>query len=220
MADIIPGIGIGEKDFTGIEQKVKLVAPYVGWVQIDFADGTFVPTKTSWEVEKFAALIKSFTGNEHKLSFEAHLMVASPEKYLKQLADAGFRRLIAQVEANDPRLFLEEAQFESVEAGLALDGTTELEVLEPFLEDIDCALIMGGEAGLADDIFQPENIEKVKALHGQLPDLPIEVEEGINRETAKILTEVGVTRLVATSYLFKNTDSTNIAAAIEGFKEV
>lgn len=218
MIDIIPGIGIGEKDFSGIEEKVKLVAPYVDWVQIDFADNTLVPITTNWEFEKFAALIKPYLENGHKLFFEAHLMVASPEKYIKPLVDAGFHRLIAHVEANDPRIFLEQVQFESVEAGLALDGANEIEQLEPYLEDIDVALIMGAEAGSSGLELQPENIEKIKTLRENLPDLPIEVDQGVNPQTAKILSDAGATRLVTTSYVFKNTDPVKVADAIESLK--
>lgn len=217
MAEIIPGIL--EKDFTEIERKVSLVAPYVEWVQIDFADGTLVPTLTNWEFPKFTDLIKPYLANGHKLSFEAHLMVASPEKYIKPLADAGFRRLIAHVESNDARLFLEQVQFESVEAGLALDGSSALEELEPFLEDIDVALIMGAEAGASGQDLQLENVEKIKLLRENLPDLPIEVDQGVNPTTAKVLKDAGATRLVTTSFIFKNTDPSKVAEAIENLKE-
>lgn len=217
MVEIISAIL--EKDWPELEKKVKLVAPYVDWVQIDFADGTLVPATTNWEFEKFTSLIKSFPENSHKLSFEAHLMVASPEKYIKPLADAGFRRLVAHVEATDPRLFLEQVQFESMEAGLALDGSSELEQLEPFLEDIDFVLIMGAEAGTPGLELQPENIEKIKALRENFSDLPIEVEEGVNAQTAKILVEAGAARLVTTSSIFKSLDPAKVAAAIESLKE-
>lgn len=220
MADIIPGIGLGELDFSGIEQKVRLAAPYVDWVQIDFADSTLVPAMTNWEFEKYKKLIESFTGNGHKLSFEAHLMVAAPEKYIKPLVDAGFHRIIAHVEANDPRIFLEQAEFESVETGLAIDGPTELEVLEPMLEDTDMVLVMGSEAGASGETLQPENIEKIRTLHNHLPDLPVEIDQGVNPETVKVLVDAGATLLVTTSYIFKVLDSAKVAAAIESLKSV
>lgn len=207
MVDIIPGIL--EKDWSEIERRIKLVAPYVSWVQIDVADNTLVPNTTFLDFNKFRACPES-------VSLEGHLMVTSPEKYIRPLVDAGFKRLIAHLEANDPRIFLDQARFEHVEVGIAIDGPTEFEQIEPFLEEIDCCLVMMIEAGFSGQEFQPENLEKIKTIHQGFPDLPIEVDGGINETTAKIVKDAGATRLVSTSYLFK--DPQKIAEAIERLK--
>lgn len=187
MTEIIPSIF--ETDFEEIKRKISLVPDSTSWVQIDFSDGSLVPAKTFFDIEKFSTLVKP------PLHFEAHLMVANPQNYTRQLAQAGFERIIAQVEANDPRLFLEEAKLESVEAGLAMDSTTEISEIEPLLEEVDCVLVMMAEAG-SKAAFQPENVEKVRLLRQHFPDLPLEAENGITRETAKLLTVAGATRLV------------------------
>lgn len=207
MIEIIPGIL--EKELGKIEERVQLVTGLVDWVQIDIADNTLVPNATYLEFGRLGGVGKL----EGKLSFEAHLMVASPEKYIRPLVDAGFRRLIAHVEANDPRLFLDTAQYEDVEVGLAVDGATEIEHIEPFLEELDVALVMTVEAGFSGAPFLPETIEKIKLIHQNLPDLPIEVDGGINDQTAKLVKDAGATRLVSTNYLFG--DPSRIAAAIE-----
>ncbi len=212
MVDIIPGIF--EQDFSEIERKVTLVAPYVEWVQIDFADGVFVPAKSFLDVEKLKPLIDAHP----KLSFEAHLMVASPEKFIKPLVDAGFKRIIAHVEANDPRQFLDEMQYESVETGLAVDGPTELDQIEPLLEEIDVVLVMMAEAGASGQELQLENVEKVRTIREHFPDLPIEVDEGINDKTAQIVKDAGATGLVTTSYIFK--DSQQIGELLEHLKNI
>ncbi len=217
MVDVIPGIF--EQDFAEIEKKVRLVAPYVDWVQIDFADSTLVPAASNLEFEKFAKLIASHRENGHKLSFEAHLMVSSPEKYIKPLADAGFHRLIAHVESNDPRLFLDTAKFESVEAGIAIDGPTEIEHIDPYSDEADMILVMMAEAGASGQALQPENLEKVRAIHEHMLDLPIEVDQGINDHTAKIAAEAGATRLVSTSYIFKSMNPAQVEHAIETLKK-
>ncbi len=211
MIEVIPGIL--EKDFAEIEKKIGLVTELVDWVQIDFADNTLVPNETFLKFDQFGSLIATYPN----LSFEAHLMVDYPEKYIRPLVDAGFKRLIAHVEANDPRQFLEALEYESVEVGLAIDGTTELEQLEPFLDAIDVALVMTIEAGASGEPFLPETVEKIKTIHQDFPDLPIEVDGGINEQTAKLVKEAGATRIVSTSYLFK--DPKNIAAAIERLKK-
>jgi ribulose-phosphate 3-epimerase len=210
MIDVIPGIL--EKDWSEIERRIGLVAPFVEWVQIDIADNTLVPNTTFLDFAKFSAIEKQFP----KLSLEAHLMVANPEKYIKPLADAGFKRLITHVECHDPRIFLDLAKYEHVEVGVAIDGPTELEQAEPFLEEVDCVLVMTIEAGFSGQAFMTETLEKIKTIHQNIPDLPIEVDGGINDQTAKLAVEAGATRLVSTSYLFKNPDT--IAEAIERLK--
>ncbi len=212
MIDIIPGIL--EKDFAKIEERVRLVTGLVDWVQIDIADNTLVPNTTYTDFGRLGGLGK--LGG--KLSFEGHLMVGSPEKYIRPLVDAGFRRLIAQVEAADPRLFLDQAQYEDVEVGLAIDGATEIEHIEPFLEEIDVVLVMTVEAGFSGAPFLPETVEKIKLIHQNLPDLPIEVDGGINDQTAKLVKDAGATRVVSTSYIFK--DSAQVAEAIERLRNV
>ncbi len=214
LIDIIPGIL--EKEWSSLEGKLLLAAPHVEWVQIDIADNTLVPNTTFMDFEKFAPanLLRQL---EH-LSLEAHLMVANPEKYIKPLADAGFKRLIAHVESHDPRLFLEQAKHEQVEVGMAIDGPTEFEQVEPFLDQVDVVLVMTIEAGFSGQEFMLETVEKIKLIHQNFPDLPIEVDGGINQKTAQIATEAGATRLVSTSYIFNN--PAGIAAALESLKSV
>lgn len=212
MIDIVPGIN--EKDLTEIERKLDLVAPHVEWVQIDVADGILVPSTTFLDFSQWPSLTKKSLGTDlSRISLEAHLMVTNPEKYIQPLVDAGFKRLIAHIECHDPRRFLEEARFESVEVGVAIDAPTDFEELEPFLNEIDCVLVMMYEAGPSGQAFQPEQLEKVKTLRTNLPDVPIEVDGGITDQTAKLVVEAGATRLVATSFLFN--DPGRIAHAFE-----
>jgi ribulose-phosphate 3-epimerase len=194
MIDIIPGIL--EKEWAPIEERIRLVAPHTEWVQIDVADKTLVPNATFLDFSKFSSITKPY--------LEAHLMVAKPETYIKSLADAGFKRLIVHVESHDPRMFLDQAKYEHVEVGIAIDGPTELEIAEPFLEEVDFVLVMTIEAGFSGQPFLTENLEKIKKIHENFPDLPIEVDGGINDKTAKLVKEAGATRLVSTSYLYQN----------------
>jgi len=214
MIDVIPGVL--EKEWAHIEERLLLVAPHVEWVQVDIADNTLVPNKTLLDFAKFSptALLRQLS----HMSFEAHLMVANPEKYIRPLADAGFKRLIAHVEAHDPRVFLEQAKYEHIEVGVAIDGPTEFEQVEPYLDQVDMVLVMTIEAGFSGQEFMVDAVEKIRTIHQNFPDLPIEVDGGINNATAKIAVDAGATRLVSTSYIFKHPDS--IAEAIESLKSV
>lgn len=210
--DVIPEII--ETDWTEIEKKVALVAPYVSWVHVCISDGTMGTDATISDFSHFPDLVKQYP----KLSFEARLLVASPEKYVRQLADAGFTRLIAHVESNDPRMFLEAAKFDEVEVGIALDGATEIEQVEPFLEEIDFVVVMTAEAGPVGGAFLPEAVEKIKLIRQNLPDLPIEAVGGITEATAKIVKEAGATRVVSSSYLFR--DAGDVAGRVEALRSV
>lgn len=210
MIEVIPGIL--EKEWEAILARIAAAAPYTEWIQVDIADNTIVPNETFTDVAKFKDILTLFP----HLKLEAHLMVAEPEKYIKPLADAGFRRAIAHVEAHDPRTFLTEIQYEEMEAGIAIDGLTEFDLIEPFLDEVDCVLVMTIEAGFSGQTFMPETMEKVKLIRQNFPDLPIEVDGGINDQTAKVAIEAGATRLAATSYLFKHPEG--MAEAIEKLK--
>jgi ribulose-phosphate 3-epimerase len=215
MVDVIPGIL--EKEWGEIVRKIGLVAPYVPWVQIDILDDTLFPNSTFLEYRKdmLIPFVKR-SDTEGPLGFEAHLMVANPEKFIKPLVDAGFTRLITHVESNDPRRFLDEAHYESVEVGIAVDGPTEFIEIEPFLEEVDFVLVMTIEAGYSGQPFLPETIDKIKNIHEAVPDLPIEVDGGIDDKTARLAKDAGATRLVSTTYIFQNPD--NIHHAIERLK--
>lgn len=209
MVDIIPGIL--EKEWEMIEERLRLVTGLVEWAQIDVADNTLVPNTTFMDFEKF----KEYSDN---LALEAHFLVANPEKYIKAAADAGFKRLIAHVEAHDPRVFLDAVKYEEVEAGIAIDGPTEFETIEPFLEEVDFVEVMMVEAGFAGSTFLPECIEKIKSIHSYLPDLPIEVSGGITEKTERLVTEAGASRLVVNSFLFNNPG--NIKSVLEQLRAV
>ena len=209
MVDIIPGIL--EQEWEMIEERLRLVTGLVEWVQIDVADNTLIPNTTFLDFAKFKAY-------SDKLSLEAHFMVANPEKYIKAAADAGFKRLIVHVEAHDPRLFLDQVKYEDVQVGVALDGPTEFETIEPFLEEVDVVEVMMVEAGFAGGTFLPECVEKIKSIHSYLPDLPIEVSGGMTEKTARLVTEAGASRLVVNSFLFNNPG--NIKSVLEQLRAV
>lgn len=208
MIEIIPGIQ--EDSFLKIEEKIHLVEPYASWIHLDITDKTLTTSESFRDPEPFKNL-------KTKLNFEVHLMVADPVKVAKSWHEAGFKRLIAHVEGNDPRDFIEECNNLGVETGLAIDGPTPLEEIEPFLEEIDQVLVMMYKAGPSGQKFQTENLEKIRFIRENYPVVPIEVDGGINQETARWVKESGATRLVSTSFLFwQNGD--HVGEAIEVLK--
>lgn len=211
MIDVTPAIFTDDE--KALAQQVQQLSPHFPWIQLDLSDGTMVPTKTVTEGKVLAEIVTQYPN----VSFEAHLMVDNPVKYLKPLVDAGFARIIAQVECSDPRVFLDEAGLDSGEVGLALDGSSEIEIIEPFLESIDTVVVMTIEAGSPDAPFLPESLEKIKAIRHHFPDLPIVAEGNIDQGNAKILRDAGVTRLVVSADTLLK-DPANIPQTLEALK--
>lgn len=211
MVDIIAGIY--EDKITEIKRKIILVAPHVTTVQIDVSDGTFVTETSVVKAEDFIPVVKA----NPKITFEAHLMVNHPESYVTPFSRAGFKRLIAHIECEDVREFLNEAQYESVDTGIAIDAPTEFDLAEPYLEEVDFVLVMTAEAGASGQVLMPETLEKIKIIKERYPELPIEVDCGINDQTARAVIDSGATRLVVTSYLFK--DEIHIFEAVNRIKQ-
>lgn len=212
MIEVIANIY--EKDVNELARKVGLVAGKLSWVQIDVADNTLVPNESIRDFRLLEPTIKRY--KKLGLSFEAHLMVENPVACLPGVNQAGFDRVIAHVECRDPREFLSEARAFDMEVGLAVDAETPVEQIEPFLEEIDCVLIMTADAGFSGQSFDEDTVEKIKIIHRALPDLPIGVDCGMNEQTAKVVRDAGATRIGSTSYLFK--DEANIDTAIASLK--
>ncbi len=210
--DIIPGIA--ESDPKELARKIALVLPYADWIQLDIADETLIASRTFADFIALENILKPLqTLGKHA---EAHLLVDDPVQLLKSINQAGFKRVTAQVECQDPREFLGEARSFEMEVGLAIGADTEIEVIEPYLEDLDYVLVMTGELDSTKHMFQPETVEKIKTIHRNLPDLPIVAEVGITPETVKLVRDAGATRIVVGSYLFANEQG--IAGAIESLR--
>lgn len=205
MVEVIPGIL--EKDFDRIKRNIDLVKDYVDWVEIDILDNTLYPNDTYNNLEAFAL----FKG---EVNLAAHLMVADPAKYVESLTRNGFTRLIADMGGYSVREFIDEAKTHHVQVGVALDGPASLDLVEPLLGEVDTVLLMTVKSGFSGQPFLREVLPKIRKVHEEYPELPIEVDGGIDKQTAPLVIENGATRLVSTSYLFwKNRE--RIGEAIE-----
>lgn len=211
MIEVIPGIL--EEDEKILSQRLALVGPLVSWVQIDIADATLVTVKSLSDLHTVQKIIAPY--RSLGVGFEAHLVTRKPETFLSSLADAGFTRVTAQVECDDPREFIADARTLELQVGLSLDTETDVEVIEPFLEEIDFVVVMGTDVGTKKEAFQPDMVEKIKTIHRNFPDLPIVVEGGMNPKTAQIVAEAGAERIVVSSYLFEG--DKNVADALSSF---
>jgi len=204
MIDIIPGIL--EQEFLEIKRKIRLVEPYVSWVQIDVLDGTLFNNTCFNDSKPFSSL-------STPLSLEAHLMVKNPSSWIDKFNLPLFRRFIGHIEGFGKRDF-EKKTYDFItkvkglkkEVALAVDLPTPVERIFPFLDRIDQVLVMTINTGRSGQSFAREALEKIKRVRNADTHIPIEVDGGINEETALLAVAAGATRLAATSSIFGSRD--------------
>ena len=209
MFEIIPSPGTENKDFSEIEKKIELVKPFVKTIHIDVCDGKFANNTTFADPDAFTEYIRQmatersgWVTEDKGILFEVHLMVEEPITYIKKWAAAGFTRFIGHIEKmSSQEEFVAEAQLYG-EVALALDKQSQVDAIKVSLNDLDALLVMTIQAGFSGQSFEEALLEKVKKVRLQMPDLPIEVDGGINDETIQVAAAAGANRYVATSFLF------------------
>lgn len=239
MIEVIPAIL--EKEFPEIEKKIHLVEGIVDWVQIDIADNTLVPNSTFLDPEPFRDLIlqnhvipdlirdpiqgKSigmlnqvqYDSDKIGVSYELHMMVKNPLKYLESFAKAGFKRFYAHVEGDFVPEYIEKCNELGVEVGLAIDGPTDFERIHNYMFDIDCILVMAIEAGFSGRPFREDTVNKIKKIREVNFEIPIAVDGAMVPENAKKVIEAGATRINSNSFIFNTTD---VKIAIETLRSI
>lgn len=191
--ELIPGVL--EKDWHSIEKRLSTISTFSKFAHIDFIDGKFTENRTYLDPSPF----KRYST---KLFLEAHLMVVNPQEYIVPLARAGFKRFIGHIERMPSQSdFVKEAKMWG-EAGLALDGPTDLDKLHIQPDELDCVLIFTADhVGSSGQEFDSSRLEKIKKLREQF-DISIEVDGGINKDTILKAKNAGATRFVSTGFLF------------------
>ncbi|MEE8131899.1 MAG: ribulose-phosphate 3-epimerase [Candidatus Paceibacterota bacterium] len=211
---IIPAINCS--DFNCVKEKLEKVAEFSDWVQLDIADGKFTNYKTWSKTEELQEL-RSKNYELGKLNLEIHLMIEEPEKVVGDWVKAGVKRIIVHLEAIDSGFIIHDSRFKNIEIGLAINPDTPVEKLVPYLDGIKFVQILAVNPGLAGQKFQPNVLDKIKFLKENYPDVKIEVDGGINLETAKLCKDAGADIVVSASYIW---NSDNPKEAFEKLKNL
>lgn len=195
MCDILPGIL--EKEWEPIEKKLEIIKPFAKAVHIDLLDGKFAPNTTFLDPTPFKKYADTFL-------LELHMMVEEPINYLDKWADAGFRRFIGHVEhMSDQEKFV--AKGESLgEVGLAVDAKTPVSTIQVPFYDLDVILVMTVNAGFSGQAFLPDCLDKARQIREKDFTEVIQIDGGVTDAIVLKAQKVGVSRFVATSYLFKS----------------
>jgi ribulose-phosphate 3-epimerase len=209
--EIVPSILSADASRIG-EQVKEAERAGADRIQVDVMDGHFVPNLT------FGPLVVEAVRSVTDLPIEAHLMVESPELFIEAFAKAGASLIEVQVEATTS-LYRTVMQIKELgaKAGVAINPATSVESLREILPYISTVNVMTVEPGFGGQKFilhSPEKIRRVRALS---PDVEIEVDGGIDAETAPLVVKAGATVLVAGSAVFGHKHG--IAAGIKAIRD-
>lgn len=178
----------------------------IPWLHLDIMDGNFVPN-ISFGLPVISALRKC-TG----LFLDAHLMIASPDRYVEAVVDAGADLVVPHIEAMlHPQRVMAKIHECGAKAGVALNPATDVTALKWLLPDIDFILIMGVNPGYSGQKFLPRTMQKLVECRSFLtergyPEIPIEMDGGAKPQNAAELITAGANVLVAGSAFFCGED--------------
>jgi ribulose-phosphate 3-epimerase len=207
-------------DYTNLAEEIRSVEEGgADLLHLDVMDGHFVPNLT------FGPLLVEAVNRLTDLPLDVHLMILKPERFLKQFREAGADYLTVHVEVcgHQPEVFREIRSL-GAKAGVAINPETPGEALDPVVNLVDMVLFMTVHPGFGGQEFIPDVLLKMKQFTERyrpvVPDLLIEVDGGIQRQTAYHAVQAGAEILVAGSAVFRALDRADEIAALRTFGEV
>jgi ribulose-phosphate 3-epimerase len=196
--EIIPVINCQDEEL--VAERAEKISEFAEWAHIDVSDARFTFNKSWGDASAWPKIGKD-------LNLEIHLMVENPEKEIDNWLRIGVKRLIIHLEAINEKTFLEikkKADREKVELMLATMPETPAEKLMAYFKKVSEFQVLAVYPGPSGQKFQTLVTKKIKFLRHEMPNATIEVDGGINEETAKLSKSSGADICVSDSYIFKS----------------
>lgn len=195
-------------DFGNLERDIKRVEECQGdMLHIDVMDGNFVPN-IAFGPDQIKML-----RNKSGMFFDVHLMIQNPDLLIPRFAEAGADLLVVHQEATvHLHRSIKLIQSFGIKAGVSLTPATPIETLRYVLDELDLVLLMTVNPGYGGQSFIPACYQKIRDMRAMIGDRPIDlqVDGGINLETASKAVEAGANVLVAGSFIFKGDVAENM----------
>ncbi|XJS09742.1 ribulose-phosphate 3-epimerase [Aerococcaceae bacterium WGS1372] len=193
-------------DFSKLgEEVMDVVRSGADYIHIDMMDGTFVPNIS------FGPMVMESIRQLTDLTFDCHLMIEEPGRYIEDIANAGADIITVHIESS-PHIHrvIQQIKQRGKKAGIVLNPGTPIESLNAVLAEVDLVLVMSVNPGYGGQLFIPSSLEKIKYLANYRQEhnlsYEIEVDGGINDDTARLCIQAGADVLVAGSYIFNQED--------------
>ena len=193
-------------DFMHLDREIEMINESdADWIHMDVMDGVFVPNIS------FGFPVMNAVGKVCKKPMDVHFMIVHPENYIQQTADSGAAIMSVHSEAClHLHRTIQEIHKAGMKAGVTLNPSTPVAMLEDVICDIDIVQLMSVNPGFGGQSFIEESIRKVARLRELIARTGskalIQVDGGVQAETAPRLVNAGVNVLVSGSYIFKSPD--------------
>jgi ribulose-phosphate 3-epimerase len=201
-------------DHVNLAKEAQLVSlQKLPWIHVDIMDAHFVPNLT------FGPQMVADLRKHSDLFFDVHLMLERPDQYIEKFAKSGANLISIHVEPKYPQAeTLQKIRQLGCQNGIALNPKTPAQSIIPFLKDIDLVLLMTVEPGFGGQLFHENVLPKIATIDRwrkeQSLDFRLEVDGGINAESAKQCYEQGADTLVAGTAFFQAQDKNRFIQSI------
>lgn len=193
-------------DFLHLEDEINMInESEAEYIHLDVMDGSFVPNIS------FGFPVIKAVSKISKKKLDVHFMIEAPERYIQQTADAGAWMMNVHIETvTHLHRTIQQIHEAGMKAGVTLNPSTPVSMLEDIICDVDMVLLMGVNPGFGGQKFIESTVEKVRRLRKLIDESGskalIEVDGGVQNETAPRLVEAGTDILVSGNYVFTADD--------------